>query len=1159
MFVPLRVQSCFSMLDSTIRVEALAEACAERGFPATALTDRGNLHAAMPFAKACLAAGVQPLCGVLLPVVRPVPEGALRPGMLPPVDWLALIAQNATGWANLLALVSAAHLEADPRLGPALPLARLADHGAGLLALTGAADGGLCRLLAEGQDAAARQLLQHLAAIFPDRLFVEISRTGDPVEAASEAGLLDLAHAHGLPLVASHIARFLEPSGHAAHDAMLCIATGQYLDAEERVQSNPAHCLPASAAEMEARFADLPEAIANTCVVARRSAFAVRGSAPVLPRLLADAAAERQTLAERAEQGLAARLSGAREIDRAAYAERLSFELEVISAKGFAGYFLIVADFIGWAKARGIPVGPGRGSGAGSLVAWALGITDLDPLPLGLLFERFLNPERMSMPDFDIDFCETRREEVIRYVTERYGRAQVAQIITFGTLKARQVVKDVGRVMQLPFGQIDRLSKLIPNNPADPWDLARTLAGVPEFVAEIEADPRVARLVAIARALEGLPRHSSTHAAGIVIADRPLSRLVPLQLDPKSNMPVTQYDLKWSEAAGLVKFDFLGLRTLSVLARIRSLLAERGTKVDFQAIPLDDPEVYALMTRGETVGIFQFESAGMRRALALVRPDRFEDLIALAALYRPGPMDNIPSFAARKWGQEKPDYLYPSLRPILEPTYGIIIYQEQVMQIAQVLAGYSLGEADLLRRAMGKKDREGMDAQTARFVEGAVARGVDRRDAERIFALVDKFAGYGFNKSHAAAYALIALQTAWAKAHHPAAFYAASLAYDIHDTDKLAVLVEDMRRAGVPLLPPCINRSGADFSIEETAGGTLAVRYGLGALKGVGEAAMAALVAEREAHGPFRSIADFVARLDPRQLNRRQFEVLAAAGAFDALEPNRARLCAGADRLLAAAQAAARARETGQAALFGSSDDPEPVPLPPAKPWSQVERLMREHAAFGFHVSGHPVDSHAPVLVERGVRPGRTVLELTGEPGTRVPVTLAGLVQALRWRTRPGGRSDDRFLTADISDQGGSWSARCFDPAVQDLLKHSAEEGVPLLFQVELAFREGGGEPSVTIRAARPLAELAASARARLTIRLHPEAEADVATFLMLNLERGGRSEVVVEVPTGTGRALLRLGQDFRLRPGLDADLANHPAVAGTEIAPAGPPMRLVA
>ncbi len=1161
MFVPLRVQSCYSMLESTIRVEALARACAARGFPAVALADRANLHAAMPFARACLACGVQPIHGALLPVARARPAGARAAGGAPAADWLVLLVQNETGWANLVRLVTAAQVEADPRSG--LVPDRLEGRTEGLLALTGGAEGALARLCAAGQAEAAEAEARALARLFPGRLFVEIARTGDPVEAAAEEALLDLADRLGLPLVATHPARFLSPDGHAAHDALICIADGAFLDAEDRRRSNPAHALPADSAEMAARFADLPEALANTALVARRTAFAVSGRPPVLPRLSADPAEEAATLSRLAGEGLARRLAGRPAPERAPYEARLAYELEVIARKGFSGYFLIVAEFIAWAKAAGIPVGPGRGSGAGSLVAWALGITELDPIALGLLFERFLNPERMSMPDFDIDFCETRREEVIAHVVERYGRSQVAQIITFGTLKARAVVKDVGRVMQMPYGQVDRLSKLIPNNPADPWDLARTLAGVPEFVAEMEADPQVARLVDIARSLEGLPRHASTHAAGVVIADRPLEELVPLIRLPGSDLPVTQWDLRWTEEAGLVKFDFLGLRTLSILERARALLAERGVAVDLSRLPLDDPAVYALMTRGQTVGVFQFESAGMRRALALVRPTRFEDLVALAALYRPGPMDNIPSFAARKWGREAPDVLHPALQPILEPTYGIIVYQEQVMQIAQVLAGYSLGEADLLRRAMGKKKREEMEAQTARFVEGAVARGVARADAERIFELVEKFAGYGFNKSHAAAYALIAYQTAWVKAHHPAAFFAANLAYHIHDTDALAQFVEDMGHQGVPLLPPCINRSRADFAIEETGDGRLGVRYGLGALKGVGKAAMEALVAARDREGPFRSVADLAARLDPRLVNRRQFEVLAASGALDALEPDRARLVAGAERVLAAAGAAARARETGQGGLFAAAGRPEPVPLPETAPWGAVERLMRAHAAFGFHLAGHPVDAFAPVLVERGVRPGRVVLELTGAPGERVTVTLAGIIQALRWRTRGRSSTGERFLTVDISDQGGSWTARCFDPAVQEQLVRALGAATPLLFQAELAFREGAPEPSVTIRAARPLAELAGAARACLRVRLAADAGPDVATFLMLNLERGGRSVVEVEVPAPAGRAILRLGQDFRLRPGLDADLARHPAVAEAVVTPlgsrGGPPVRLVA
>jgi DNA polymerase-3 subunit alpha len=1163
MFVPLRVQSCFSMLDSTIRVEALAAACAARRYPAVALTDRGNLHAALPFAAACLKAGVQPIPGVLLPVIRPVASGALRPGMAPPVDGLVLLAQSAAGWANLMRLVSAAHMEAGGALrhGPALPLAALGGQTEGLLALTGGTDGALARLLAEGQESAAEALATDLARLFPGRLFVEISRTGEAVEAASEARLVALADAHGLPLVASHIARFLEPAGHPAHDAMLCIGDGSYLEAEERRRSNPAHALPASAGEMAARFADLPDALANMAQVARMCAFAPGPRAPVLPRLETDEGDEARALRRMAADGLRARLVAVPEETRAAYRERLDFELAVISDKGFAGYFLIVADFIGWAKAQRIPVGPGRGSGAGSLVAWALGITDLDPIPLGLLFERFLNPERMSMPDFDIDFCETRREEVIAYVTERHGRAQVAQIITFGTLKARAAVKDVGRVMQMPYGQTDRLSKIIPADPANPWDLERTIREMPEFRAAMEAEPDVARLVEIARQLEGLPRHSSTHAAGVVIADRALEELVPLTRDPKSGMPVTQYDLKWSEEAGLVKFDFLGLRTLSVLARIEALLRAQGVAVDFAGMSPDDPATYAMMTRGDTVGVFQFESEGMRRALALVRPTRFEDIVALAALYRPGPMDNIPSFAARKWGREPVEMLHEAVSDILEPTYGIIVYQEQVMQIAQRLAGYSLGEADLLRRAMGKKKMEEMEAQKARFVEGAVARGVERPDAERIFALVEKFAGYGFNKSHAAAYALIAYQTAWAKAHHPAAFFAATLAYDIHDTDKLALLVEDMGRTGVPLLPPSINRSGADFLVEAGDGdGVPGVRYALGGLKGVGEAAMAALVAEREARGPFRSLDDMVSRIDPKLLNRRQFEALAAAGAFDEVGPDRAQVFAGAELLMAAAQSAAAARESGQGGLFGGGDSgAEPVPLPPAEPWGSGDRLAKEHAAFGFYLSGHPVDAFAAVLAERQVRTGAEVRMLRGDPGDRVHLTMAGIVQNWRYRNRGTRPSDGRRLLLDLSDRGGSWAASCHDPALQDALVRAAEAAEPLLFQVELRYFEDTPEPRITIRAAQALKALNQAARARLTIRLAEGAGVDTAGLLVLRLERGGRSEVVVDVPTSAGRATVRLGQDFALAPGIDADLCAHPAVETAEVGALGPPVRLVA
>jgi DNA polymerase-3 subunit alpha len=623
-------------------------------------------------------------------------------------------------------------------------------------------------------------------------------------------------------------------------------------------------------------------------------------------------------------------------------------------------------------------------------------------------------------------------------------------------------------------------------------------------------------------------------------------------------MAVTQFDLKWAEEAGLVKFDFLGLKTLSVLDRAVALLAERGVTVDIDRLPLDDPAVYALMTRGDTVGVFQFESEGMRRALALVKPTLFEDIIALAALYRPGPMDNIPSFAARKWGREAPDYLHPSLEPILKPTYGVIIYQEQVMQIAQVLAGYSLGEADLLRRAMGKKKPEEMAAQRARFVAGAEARGVDGTRAEYIFNLVDKFAGYGFNKSHAAAYALVAWQTAWLKTHHPAAFYAASMAYDIHQTDKLAVLVDDMRRMDQLLLPPCMNRSGSDFSIED-ADGTIAVRYALGALKGVGEAAMAGIVAERQANGPFRSVADLAARIDPRALNRRQLEALAAAGALDCLEADRARVHAAADHILAAAARAADARATGQGGLFGGPSEAEPIAMP-AVQWTAAERLAHEHDAFGFWFAGHPVDAHAELLAGLGAITAGEALERRAPAGTRQSVRLAGLVEDIRWRVPQGRGQERRYLLADFSDQSGTWGASCFEAEAQDSVAQAAGSGEPLLLDAELQWRDGDDAPRLTIRGARQLAAVNRSSRMLLRIGYDAMATPELADQLAARLSRGGRAIVEVEVPLGHGaRATVRLGTDFLLPAGIAADLVALQGVGAAAIEPLPSGLRLVA
>ena len=1148
-FVPLRVFSSYTMLDGAIEPKAIAKRARDLGFPAVALTDRNGLYAAMPFGEASMKAGVQPIVGVMLGILRPdMPEG-----LDPMYDWLSLYAQDDEGYANLCALVSAAHLDRPIVEPPHVDFDRLAAHAGGLIALTAGGEGALARLLAEEQRDRAEAHADRLEALFPGRLYIEIARRGEAVETVAEPGLIDLAYARDLPLVATNPCCFGEEAFHPAHDAMLCIASSSYIDSEDRARSSPdAWMKPAEA--MRVLFADLPEAIDNTLVVAQRCAVAAPRRKPILPSLAGNRAAEATKLREDAHAGLAARMAQWHIVDDthlARYRERLDYELDVIIEMGFPGYFLIVADFIQWAKANGIPVGPGRGSGAGSVVAWSLTITDLDPLKLGLLFERFLNPDRVSMPDFDIDFCETRRGEVIRYVQETYGRDHVAQIITFGTMKARAVLKDTGRVLQMSYGQVDRLAKLVPNHPTDPWTLDRALNGVPELHKEYSNDNDVKRLLDLAMKLEGLPRHSSTHAAGVVIGDRPLAELVPLYRDPRSDMPVTQFDMKYVEGAGLVKFDFLGLKTLSVLQEAIRLLKLRGIDLDLDALGWDDAETYALLQRGDTVGVFQLESEGMRRTLSAVRPSNFGDIIALVALYRPGPMDNIPSFGARKNGREAITYPHPLLEDLLAETYGIFVYQEQVMRAAQILAGYSLGGADLLRRAMGKKIKSEMDAQRAIFVDGCLkTNGIAAGKANELFDLIDKFAGYGFNKSHAAAYALLAYHTAWLKAHHAHEFFAASMTFDLHLTDKLAVFVEDLRRLGLTCLPPCINTSEACFSVEET-GEELAVRYALGALKGVGEKAMDDVVAERRTAGPFTSLDDLAQRIDPRGLNKRQVEALAAAGALDVIEPNRPGAFAVAETLMAVAAQAADQRTSGQGGLFGGAAAHVAIKPPRSAHWSMVERMAQEKDAFGFYFSAHPVDRYRHLA---GAHGARTYVSLGTLPmlaeGARVGATLAVLVEGVRWRTSAKGR---RYLMAACSDATGAFEATCFEDDVSKALEEAAREGGCGLLTVELDRRPGEEMPRIAIRRIQPLESLSLAARLTFSITL-TDAEALPLLAELAAGARGGRGEFHVRVPLTDGSAQIVLGRDFRLDAELAARVESLQGVAEVALRAADPP-----
>jgi DNA polymerase-3 subunit alpha len=1150
-FVPLRVMSSYSMLEGAIDPKAIARLAKDRGFPAIAICDRNGLYGAIPFASAARELGIQPLIGALLGVQREA-GGA--------IDALALYAQNDSGWLNLCHLVSRAHLERPLELEPHVSLADLVGHSEGLIALTGAGEGALARLYADGKSDTAQAYCDSLQALFAGRLYIELARRGDASEEAAEGALIDLAYARGLPLVASNPANYAEPGFHSAHDALLCIANSTHIDAADRPRSSPQAWVK-SAPMMAEIFADLPEALANTLVVAQRCAFAPPKRKPILPSLAGDQQGEAGMLADDARAGLEKRLAlyGAMAAeDRKVYDDRLEFEIDVINRMGFGGYFLIVADFIKWAKEQGIPVGPGRGSGAGSVVAWALTITDLDPLRLGLLFERFLNPERVSMPDFDIDFCETRRGEVIRYVQAKYGHDHVAQIITFGKLKARAVLRDTGRILQMSYGQVDRLCKLIPNHPTDPWTLPRALNGVAEFKHEYNTNDEVRRLVDLAMQLEGLPRNSSTHAAGVVIGDRPLAQLVPLYRDPRSDMPVTQFDMKYVEDSGLVKFDFLGLKTLSVLKKALELLARREISIDLDTLAWDDPQVYELLQRGETVGVFQLESEGMRRTLSAVKPGNFGDIIALVSLYRPGPMDNIPLFGRRKNGAEAIVYPHAKLADILGETYGVFVYQEQVMQAAQVLAGYSLGDADLLRRAMGKKVQSEMDAQRQRFVDGCRELSqIEAKQANELFDLIDKFAGYGFNKSHAAAYALLAYQTGWLKTHYPHEFYAASMCFDMHQSDKLAVYVDDMRRAGIVLAGPCINHSEAEFSVDRTEEG-YAVRYALAGIRNVGEKAMDALVAEREANGKFTSLEDLFRRVPPGSMNRRQIEGLAAAGALDCLEPNRAKVLANAEMLLAVADEAERSRTSGQAALFGGDDHAEPtLRLAEAQVWSKAEQMSKERENFGFYFAAHPVEQFRAIASANGAR-SYAGLVAQGVTGGRSQAMLAAMVEAVnRGKTRKG----KDFVRADFSDSSGQFSAACFEESLVEPMQRWAAEGTCVLLTVELDAPSPDEPPRVTVRGARPLSEVTSAARMRMTLDIDLELAAAELAMLLLPGEPG-RGEVLARLRTGEeNEPLLRLGTDFQLDGELVERLASVEGIANVALTAkrGGDHLRLVA
>ncbi|MFL4978057.1 MAG: DNA polymerase III subunit alpha [Xanthobacteraceae bacterium] len=1139
-FVHLHVHSSYSLLEGALTIARLAQLAKADRQPALALTDTDNMFGALEFSEKMADAGVQPIIGTALSIDFGDTEAGAR-GNGPAVarPRLVLLAAREEGYRSLMRLSSRAFLETPSGEPPHVKRTWLEGATEGLIALTGGPGGPLDAAIAGGQMELAGVRLDQLLRLFGNRLYVELQRHDAPGERATEGVLLDLAYAKGVPLVAANEPFFATAEDYEAHDALICIAEGRLVAEGDRRQLTPEHRFK-TRREMASLFADLPEALASTIEIATRCAFRPHVRKPILPRFSLEQGApvdEAAELRRQAEEGLNARIAtqglspGCTEAE---YRERLAFELSVIEKMKYPGYFLIVADFIQWAKAHGIPVGPGRGSGAGSLAAYSLTITDLDPIRFGLLFERFLNPDRVSMPDFDIDFCQERRDEVIRYVQERYGRDQVAQIITFGSLQARGVLRDVGRVLEMPYGQVDKLCKMVPQNPANPVSLKRAIEEEPQLQAARDSEPVVKRAFDIAQKLEGLYRHASTHAAGIVIGDRPLNELVPLYRDPKSDMPVTQFNMKWVEQAGLVKFDFLGLKTLTVLDVAAKLVARRGIALDLLRIPLDDAKTYDMLARGETCGVFQVESQGMRRALIDMVPDRFEDLIVLVALYRPGPMANIPTYCARKLGREKIEYLHPKLEPILAPTYGIITYQEQVQHIARELAGYSLAEADLLRRAMGKKIKAEMAAQRGRFLAGAQERGVDPALAETIFDACAKFAEYGFNKSHSAPYAFITYQTAYTKANYPAEFLAASMTLDMGNTDKLAEFRGEAERLGIAVEPPSVNRSGVTF---EVAGDV--IHYALAALKGVGRQAVESIVAAR-GEKPFRDLADFAARISPRAVNKRVLESLAAAGAFASLEGDRARAFAAADAILAEAQR--RHEMTTSGALefsFGGMGASAPLHVPSVPSWLPAERLQKEFDAIGFFLSGHPLDDYAAALKRlrvqswaefaRAVRSGATAGKVAGT-----------VVARTERRTRTGGRMG----IVGLSDASGHYEAVIFAEGLQQY-RPVLEPGTAVLLFLSAELQ--GEEVRARIQSVEPLDQAAEKITQGLRVFMRSEAPLE---SLARRLEARGDAEVSVVVMLNGGTEVeVRLPGRFKVSPQIAGAIKAVPGVVAVEAA----------
>lgn len=1139
-FIHLRVHTAYSLSEGAMKIPALMSKAKTMGFPAIAITDTANMFGAKAFSHYAADNGIKPILGCQFFLRNPDSDDLLKSkGRTIEPDKLVLLVKNETGYHNIMKLMKLSYLD-NPEYNERaqLKLSDLEGLSEGLIALTGGVEGTIGRLLLENRKDEAEAVLLKLKETFGDSLYIELMRIGLESEHKTEDTFIELAYKHNIPLVATNEAFFFDADMYEAHDALVCIATGEYVVNENRKKFSPNNRLR-SEAEMVELFQDLPEALNNTVLIAKRCNYLSEKVDPLLPVFeCPDGKTQDEYITEESYKGLKERMEAQvytpemteeerQEIDKTYYA-RLDYELGVIKKMGFPGYFLIVSDFIRWSKNNGVPVGPGRGSGAGSIVAWSLHITDLDPIKLDLLFERFLNPERVNMPDFDVDFCQENRGKTIEYVQNKYGADHVAQIITYGKLQSKAVIRDVARVLQMPYSQADRISKMIPpgvqgKNPT----LQESLEQVPELEEMRQNDPQINKLFDIAMKLEGLYRHSGVHAAGVVIGDRPLDLLVPLYKDPRAEMPVTQYDMKYVEETGLIKFDFLGLKTLTVIQRAVDWIKKiHGVELDMDNIPLDDKPTYELLQRGDTAAVFQFESAGMKDVHKQIKPDRFEDLIAIVSLYRPGPMDNIPSYIKRKHGEEEITYLHPMLEPILKETYGIMIYQEQVMNIARALGGYTMGGADKLRKVMGKKMRDEIPKQRKMFMEGAVKNGIEEATAGAIFDQMEKFASYGFNKSHAAAYSLISYQTAYLKAHYPVEFMCAVMSLDITNTDKLLFFKDECKKSGMDVMKPDINKSGSDFVVED--GG---IRYALGAVKGVGEANMRAIVEEREAYGPYKDISDFIHRTDAKQINRRQLEHLIKAGAFDCLDKNRGKLFANIDTIVRHISSATELKTSEQSSLFGNDELHAPVKLADKPDWPELEKLKLEAEAIGFYLSAHPLDSYGKGMERLGVKNCSEVFRNI-RTGDSIKAKLAGCVNSFQKRI---SKSGNKYAFLEISDASGSFEGLLFSEALtryEDVIN----SGLPLLVNVTIDKQTEENSPRVMINLVETLDKAISEVANGLIISIN-DVGAVRGLKEILSKDRNGRNKIYIKPENNEWDVRIELAGGFAFA---DADFLSR-------------------